>query len=328
MAGIGKRMRPHTLTTPKPLIPIAGKSIVQRLVEDLKKTINKPIEEIAFVIGDFGKEVENSLYSIANELASKATIYYQTEPLGTAHAILCAKPSLKDEVVVAFADTLFRTSTIQINNADAIIWVKKVENPSQFGVVKTNSDGVITDFFEKPQTPISNLAIIGIYYFKSGEILYNELQYLLNNNVKVNGEYQLTDALQNMKNKGMVLKTSPIDEWFDCGNKDATLNTTKRILELSQPEKLIMQTSKIINSVIIPPCFIGNDAIVENSVIGPYVSIGENTHIKNCLIQESLIQRFSFVQNLIAKHSIIGNNSDIIGKFKELNIGDYNTLTL
>jgi len=248
--------------------------------------------------------------------------------LGTAHAVLCAKPSLKGEVVVAFADTLFRTSTIQGNHADAIIWVKEVENPSQFGVVKTNGEGVITDFIEKPQTPVSNLAIIGIYYFKDGEQLDNELQYLLDNDVRVKGEYQLTDALQNMKNKGMVLKASPIDEWFDCGNKDATLDTTKRILELSPPEELIMPTSKIINSVIIPPCFIGIDAVVENSVIGPHVSIGKHTHIKNCVIQESLVQRFSHVENLMATRSIIGNNSDIIGKFKELNVGDYNTLTL
>jgi len=149
MAGMGKRMRPHTLTIPKPLIPIAGKSIVQRLVEDLKATVQKPIDEIAFIIGDFGKEVEHSLLQIASEIGAQGTIYYQNEPLGTAHAVLCAAPSLKGEIIVAFADTLFRTSTIQSNNADALIWVKEVENSSQFGVVKFNNEGIIIEFIEK-----------------------------------------------------------------------------------------------------------------------------------------------------------------------------------
>lgn len=328
MAGIGKRMRPHTLTIPKPLIPIAGKTIVQRLVEDLKKVINKPVEEIAFIIGDFGKEVEENLLSIAQNLGAKGTIYYQHEPLGTAHAVLCAEPSLNGEIVVAFADTLFKTEKITINNSDAIIWVKSVENPSQFGVVKINSDYAITDFIEKPKSAISNLAIIGIYYFKDGEKLLYELQSLVQNNIKVNGEYQLTDALQNMKNKGFVLKASLIDEWFDCGNKDATLDTNKRILELSNKEELLIPSAKIINSVIIPPCFIGDNTIIENSVIGPYVSVGKETIVKNCIVKDSIIQRFSQIENLILNRSIIGNNSDIIGKFKNLNVGDYNSLTL
>lgn len=328
MAGMGKRMRPHTLTIPKPLIPIAGKSIVQRLVEDLKATIQKPIDEIAFIIGNFGKDIEDSLLQIANSMGANGSIYYQNEPLGTAHAILCAAPSLQGEVVIAFADTLFRTSAIQGNNADALIWVKEVENPSQFGVVKLNNEGLITDFIEKPQTPISNLAIIGIYYFKNGEQLQQELQFLIDNDIKVKGEYQLTDALQNMKNKGLKLKASAIDEWFDCGNKEATLHTTKRILELSSPDQLIMPDAKIINSVIIPPCFIGINAIIENSIIGPHVSIGKHTHVRSSIIKESIIQRYSHVENLIISNSIVGNNSEINGSFKDLNVGDYNTLTL
>ncbi|MCX7862213.1 MAG: sugar phosphate nucleotidyltransferase [Bacteroidales bacterium] len=328
MAGMGKRMRPHTLTIPKPLIPIAGKSIVQRLVEDLIKVIAKPVDEIAFIIGDFGKDVENSLLSIAESLQTHGRIYYQNEPLGTAHAVWCAKPSLEGEVVVAFADTLFKTERITINDADSIIWVKTVDNPSQFGVVKVTEQLIITDFIEKPSVPISNLAIIGIYYFKNGKHLLEELEYLIQHDIKVKGEYQLTDALQNMKNKGYVLKASPIDEWFDCGNKEATLLTNKRILELSSPDELIMPQAKIVNSVIIPPCFVGIDTIIENSVIGPYVSVGKGTIVKNCIVQNSIIQRYSSIENLLLNESIVGNNSDILGKFKNLNVGDYNTLTL
>ncbi len=328
MAGIGKRMRPHTLTIPKPLIPIAGKSIVRRLIEDLKTVINKPVDEIAFIIGDFGKEVESELIQIAESMHVKGSIYYQTEPLGTAHAVLCAAPSLQGEIVVAFADTLFKANLMTGNGSDAIIWVKEVENPSQFGVVKTDSRHLITEFIEKPQTPVSNLAIIGIYYFKDGQTLKKELEYLIQHQIIVNGEYQLTDALQNMKNKGMTLTASPIEEWFDCGNKEATLYTNRRILELSEPEKLIQQTSTIKNSVIIPPCFIGGNAHIENTVIGPYVSIGNDTVIKNCIIRESIVQRFSHLDNLMLHSSIVGNYSDITGNFKDLNVGDYNSLTL
>lgn len=328
MAGMGKRMRPHTLTIPKPLIPIAGKSIVQRLVEDLIKVIDKPVDEIAFITGDFGKEVENSLISIAENLQARGTIYYQPEPLGTAHAVWCAKPSLEGEVVVAFADTLFKTSKITINHSDAIIWVKTVDNPSQFGVVKVKDDNIITDFIEKPETPVSNLAIIGIYYFSEGKKLLSELEYLIQNNIKVKGEYQLTDALQNMKNKGYILKASLIEEWFDCGNKEATLETNKRILELSTISERMMPGAQIINSVIIQPCFVGADSIIENSVIGPFVSVGKGTTVKNCIVRNSIIQRFSTIENLLLDQSIVGNNSDIVGKFKNLNVGDYNTLTL
>ncbi len=328
MAGMGKRMRPHTLTIPKPLIPIAGKTIVQRLVEELKKVIDKPIDEIAFIIGDFGKEIEESLLHIATSLNTKGKIYYQNKPLGTGHAVLCAESSLSGEVVVAFADTLFKTNQIITNDSDALIWVKTVEDPSQFGVVKVNNDNIITDFIEKPKQFISNLAIIGIYYFRSGEILRRELRYLIDNNLIVNGEYQLTNALQNMKNKGMTLKATAIDEWFDCGNKEATLNTNKRILELSNSSDLIMQGVQVINSIIIPPCFIGINSIIENSVIGPYVSVGEETIVKNFVVKDTIIQRYSNVENLLLERSIVGNYSDIIGKFKNLNVGDYNSLTL
>jgi glucose-1-phosphate thymidylyltransferase len=326
MAGMGKRMRPHTLTVPKPLIPIAGKPIVQRLVEDLAKIATEPIEEVAFVIGDFGKEVEENLCSIAHDMGITPRIFYQSQPLGTAHAVLCAAPSLKGKVIVAFADTLFRADFTLENNSDGVIWVRQVADPSAFGVVKTDSEGIVTDFIEKPKTFVSDLAIIGIYYFKDGKNLKSELQHLVDKNIMVNGEYQLTDALQNMKNKGMKLKTSQVDEWFDCGNKEATLQTTKRILELSNPEELISDNAQIINSVIIPPCFIGKEAKIENCVLGPYLSVGKQSHIKNSIIRDSIIQRYTDVEEINIHNSIIGNHADIHGVSSEVNIGDYTSL--
>lgn len=326
MAGMGKRMRPHTLTVPKPLIPIAGKPIVQRLVEDLAKIATEPIDEVSFVIGDFGKEVEDSLCTIAHDMGIVPRIYYQSQPLGTAHAVLCAAPSLKGKVIVAFADTLFRADFTLENNSDGVIWVRQVADPSSFGVVKTDKDGIVTDFIEKPKKFVSDLAIIGIYYFKDGKNLKSELQYLVDKNIMVNGEYQLTDALQNMKNKGMKLRTSQVDEWFDCGNKEATLQTTKRILELSNPNELISDNAQIINSVIIPPCFIGKEAKIENSVLGPYLSVGKHSHIKNSIIRDSIIQRYTDVEGINIQNSIIGNHAEIHGVSSEVNIGDYTSL--
>src|ERR1700752_410007 len=190
MAGKGKRMRPHTLTVPKPLINVAGKPIVQRLVEDITKVCGEKVEEIAFVIGpDFGKDVEAHLISIAQEQGAKGTICYQEKALGTAHAIMCAKDSIAGKTVVAFADPLFKADFVMDTNQEGVIWVQGIEDPRQFGVVKLNSGGVITDFVEKPQEFVSDLAIIGIYYFKDGDYLKKELQFLIDNNIKDNGEF-------------------------------------------------------------------------------------------------------------------------------------------
>jgi len=323
MAGMGKRMRPHTLTVPKPLIPIAGKPIVQRLVEEIAKVSNDKIDEIAFIIGDFGKEVENTLCDIAENLGAKASIYYQTEALGTAHAIHCAAPSLSDKVVVAFADTLFKADFVLDADADSVIWVQKVEDPSAFGVVKLGEDNKITDFVEKPQEFVSDLAIIGIYYFKDGENLKNELQYLLDNKVVVNGEYQLTDALENMKNKGLVFKPGQVIEWMDCGNKDATVHTNQRILEYHKDDELVCSSAYHENSIIIPPCYIGENVKIVNSVVGPHVSVGSGSTVSNTLVRNSIIQRNSNLEHLNLDNSMVGNHVDIQGDVSELNVGDF-----
>ncbi|MGQ1910641.1 sugar phosphate nucleotidyltransferase [Marinifilum sp. RC60d5] len=323
MAGMGKRMRPHTLTVPKPLIPIAGKPIVQRLVEEIAKVSNDKIDEIAFIIGDFGKEVEQTLCEIAENIGAKASIYYQTEALGTAHAIHCAAKSLSDKVVVAFADTLFKADFVLDAEADSVIWVQKVEDPSAFGVVKLGEDNKITDFVEKPLDFVSDLAIIGIYYFKDGENLRNELQYLLDNKVLVNGEYQLTDALENMKNKGLVFKPGQVIEWMDCGNKDATVHTNQRILEYHKNDELACSSAKYENSIIIPPCYIGKDVKIVNSVVGPHVSVGAGTTVSNTLVRNSIIQRNSILENLNLDNSMIGNHVEIQGDVSEMNVGDF-----
>lgn len=325
MAGMGKRMRPHTLTVPKPLIPVAGKPIVQHLMEDIINVCPEKVDEIAFVVGRFGKETENKLVSIATSLGAKGTIYYQDEPLGTAHAILCAKPALTGKVVVAFADTLFRTDANIDANSDGTIWVKQIEDPRQFGVVKVDKNNVITDFVEKPLEFVSDLAIIGIYYFKDGENLSHELQYLIDNDIKDKGEYQLTNAMENMKNKGKILVPGKVTEWLDCGNKDATVYTNNRMLEIKYPENYIAKSAVIKNSIVVKPCYIDENAVVENSVIGPHVSAGSGTKISGSVVSKSVIQKNATINNAIVSNSMIGSFASYTGKASDLSISDYST---
>lgn len=327
MAGRGSRLRPHTLTVPKPLVPVAGKPIVQRLVEDLAKSYGGAIEEVAFIIGDFGDQVEKDLMVIADNLGAKGSIYHQTQPLGTAHAILCAAESLSGNCIVAFADTLFRTDFQLDSEQEAVIWTKQVADPSAYGVVTIGGDGFIDNFVEKPQTFVSDLAIVGIYYFRDGDNLRNELQYLIDNDVITKGEYQLTDAMENMRLKGMKYKAATIEEWLDCGNKNAVVYSNQRVLEFNKGTKLVSDTVTIANSTIIEPCYIGENTIIENSVIGPHVSIGSNSVVKNTIIKNSVIQNDTKIENVILNDSMIGNLVEYTGKVSEISIGDYSKYT-
>ncbi len=329
MAGRGSRLRPHTLTVPKPLIPIAGKPIVHRLVEDIASVINQDIEEIAFIVSrDFGTQVENDLVAIAQKLGAKGSIYYQEKPLGTAHAIMSAKESMSGPIVVAYADTLFRADFTLDTTADSVIWVKQVEDPSAFGVVKLNNKNEIIDFVEKPQEYVSDLAIIGIYYFKSGETLRDELQYLLDNDITKGGEYQLTDGLENMKQKGMKFVPGKVDEWMDCGNKNVTVETNSRMLGFLHQDgkKMVSESAVLENSTVIQPCFIGENVVLRNATVGPNVSLGDKTIVENSIIKNSLVQTQAVIKNAILDNAMIGNHAAFNGKFTSISIGDYSVI--
>ena len=327
MAGRGSRLRPHTLTVPKPLIPIGGKPIVQRLVEDIAKVAGEKIDEIAFIIGDFGPEVEASLIQIAEKLGAKGRVYTQDEPLGTAHAIKCAENSMQGDVVVAFADTLFRADFDLDKNSDGVIWVKKVEDPSAFGVVKLDDYGFITDFVEKPKEFVSDLAIIGIYYFKSAEKLMDEINYIMSNNIMEGGEFQLTTALENLRQKGAKFSLGKVDDWMDCGNKNATVETNGKILGYEKEEfSKYPSSARIENSLIIPPCFIGENVVITNSKIGPFVSLGNGTTVVDSNINNSLIQENTMIDHGNLSNSMIGSNAQYFGFSREISLGDYSVL--
>jgi glucose-1-phosphate thymidylyltransferase len=327
MAGLGKRMRPHTLTTAKPLLPIAGKPMVHRLVEDIAKVCPEKINYIGFIVNPtFGKQVEDDLKAVAKAVGAEGKIYYQEQALGISHALLFAKELFQGKVIVAFADTLFKADFKIDTTRDGTIWVQKVDNPSQFGVVKLNAAGEITELIEKPSTFVSDLAIIGIYFFKNGEALRNEMQYLLDHDIKEKGEYQFTTALENMKKKGAKFVPGQVQEWLDCGNKDNTVQTNQRYLEFLKDQNLVSPKAKIINSVILPPVFIDQHVVIENSVIGPHVSIGESTKIRNSRVTNSIIQKNCIVNKAILDNSLLGNFVNFEGKSEDLSLGDYSTI--
>ncbi|HET8963415.1 MAG TPA: sugar phosphate nucleotidyltransferase [Chitinophagales bacterium] len=327
MAGMGKRMRPHTLTVPKPLIPVAGKPIVQRLVEDIAQTTEEKIEEIAFVCGRFGSAVEQMLLDIAANVGAIGKICYQDEPLGTAHAILCAGDTVSGHIIIAFADTLFKTNFKIDKEKDGVIWVNQVDAWQNFGVVQLSDEGHIINFVEKPKEFVSDLAIIGVYYIKDGDTLRKEMQNLIDNEIKDKGEYQLTNALDAMRKNGYKLLPGKVDEWLDCGNKDATVYTNQRVLELNKnSEQLISKSMRNMNSQIIEPCFIGNNVFIENSIVGPHVSIGEGCIIKNSVISNSIIQKSTDIQNKIITNSMIGSHVSIKDSAEDLSIGDFTSL--
>lgn len=327
MAGWGSRLRPHTLTIPKPMVAIAGKPIVQRLVEGLAQSIDEEIEEINFIIREeFGKATEEKLMEVARDLNTKAIISYQDSPEGTAHAIYCAKESLNGNVIVAFADTLFRTDFKIDSGKDGVIWVNKVEDPRAFGVVKVDEDNVITDFVEKPEEFVSDLAIIGIYYFKDGAALEREIKYLLDNDIREKGEYQLTNALENLKKKGAKFVPGEVIEWLDCGNKAACVYTNERVLENAQGKETLQFSNNFKNAQVIEPCFIGEGVELENVILGPHVSVGKGSVIKNSIVKNSIIQTETSINGVILEEAMLGNKVEVKLKPRDYSLGDYTTV--
>ncbi|NOT75662.1 MAG: nucleotidyltransferase [Cyclobacteriaceae bacterium] len=327
MAGLGKRLRPHTITTAKPLLPIAGKPIVHRLVEDIAKVCPEKIESIGFIIHpSFGKQVEEDLKAVAKAVGAEGKIFYQDKALGISHAVLFAKEILKGKIIVAFADTLFRADFKLDTGKDGIIWVQKVKDPSQFGVVKLDEGGTITELIEKPAVFVSDLAIIGIYFFRDGEKLKNEMQYLLDNDIKEKGEYQFTTALENMKRKGARFVPGEVTEWLDCGNKDNMVQTNQRYLGFLDKDALVSASAKIINSTILPPVFLGANVVVENSTVGPFVSISDDSVIKDSTIKNSIIQKNCTINKASLDNSMLGNFVNFESRSSDASLGDYSVI--
>ncbi len=323
MAGRGTRVRPHSHTTPKPLLPVAGTMIVERIVETFARTLDRPITEIVYILGpDFGSEIKNTLREMSSRHDAEAIFRVQESAKGTAHAVSCASEDLNGEVIIVFADTLFDSKEkVSVEGADSVIWLKEVEDPSRFGVAVYQGDE-ITDFVEKPSEPISNLAIIGVYYFRKGEELMKEIQYLLDNNVQGHGgEYQLTDALDRMLKDGKLFKEATVDEWLDCGTLPAWLDTTTEILKKENHSHPEFQ-----NTILHKPVFIAEGVKLSDSEIGPNVSIEKGAVITNSQIKNSIIREDTAITNSTLENSTIGKSAEVDGAKGEMHLGDHSVI--
>ena len=331
MAGRGSRLRPHTLTIPKPLVPVAGTPIVEQLVNDIAQVVNQPISEVAFVLGDpafFGDDVVQHLTQVARNLGAKASIYRQLNPLGTGHAIMCAEASLEGPAVVAYADTLIRADFAIDPTADAQIWVKKVAQPEAYGVVQLDTTNAITELVEKPKEFVSDLAVIGIYYFKAIEELKAELQQVIEQQLTHGGEYQINDGIKGMMAKGKRFVPGEVKEWMDCGNKEITVETNSKMLRFlaAEGKELIDPSAILENTTLTPPCYIGKNVVLKNVTLGPGVSIGEGTQVMNSTVKDSIIQKNSVVENAQLEKAMIGNHVRYNGAYTSISIGDYSEL--
>ena len=326
MAGRGSRLRPHTLTVPKPLVSVAGKPIVQRLVEDLAAMTPRQFDNIAFIIGDFGPQVEQDLLDLAASLGAKGHIRHQDQPLGTAHAVWCAQEFLEGEAVVAFADTLFRADFNLDDGSDGHLFVKRIDDPRQFGVVVLNEDGVIKEYAEKPETPVSDLAMIGIYHFKDAAGLKREIGALIESGAQKGGEYQLPDALRALTEQGVRFMPGEVNAWMDCGNRQVTVETNGRVLDFMGDAAQVHEGATVEHCQILPPCEILPCAVLRHSVVGPRVTIGAGTVIERSNIQDSLIGEHTHIEGAYLKGAMIGSHAKVLRKAEDLSLGDFSEI--
>jgi len=316
VAGKGTRLRPHTFTTPKPLIQVAGKAIISHVIESIQ---DLDIDEVILVISPEGEAIVSF---VREKYPFKVGFVYQEESLGLGHAIYMAKEMVnKNEgVAVILGDTIIEVELPRKRKIEDFIAVKKVSDPRRFGVVLMNEKGQIKKVVEKPDTPVSDLAIVGLYYFGNPELLFESLEYIIKNDIRTKGEYQLTDAIARMIDQGWKAKPLFVKEWYDCGTVNALLETNKILLQKYHREV------EFPGSLVIPPCYFDEGVVIENSLIGPYVTIGKRAKISNAIISNSIIGEEAEVENITITGSLIGKRAYLKGVFKRVNLGDYSEL--
>ena len=329
MAGKGTRLRPFTLTCPKPLLKIIDKPIVEHLIDQITSKLTHPVDEIIYILGDegyFNSDVVKSLTSISDKYNAKTKVYRQLDQLGTGHAIMCAEESLEGPSIIAYADTMIQGEISIDPDVDGIIWVKKVENPSSYGVVNLDKDGNISSLIEKPKDYISDLAVVGIYYFKDISLIRDELKIHLSEKLSPGKEYLLNFGIERMIDNKKIFKSQEIETWMDCGTPKLLIDSAKKIMMKNEASDINNSLTEEGVVKINHPVFIGKDVKIKDSEIGPYVSISDNAHIYSSSIKSSLIYTGAKVSNADIKNSIFGAYSVYDGSNKEVFLGDYSQI--
>ncbi|MDA0986108.1 MAG: sugar phosphate nucleotidyltransferase [Bacteroidetes bacterium] len=315
VAGIGSRLRPHTNTIPKVMLSIAGKPIIGHIMD---KIISEGITEATIIVGYLGDLV---IEYIQKNYKIKVDFIEQEERLGLGHAIYLSKNTISnDPILIILGDTIFEIDLKKmINQNYSAIGVHPVDDAKRFGIAEIEN-GFIKSLVEKPENPKSNLAIVGVYYIQNPKLLIEELEKNILNNKKTKNEFQLTDALQQLIERGEKILPFEIEGWYDCGKPETLISTNEHLLRNAKNHYAIPTV------ITIPPVFISPKAVVKNSVIGPNVTIAENTNIANCIIKNSIINEGAIVKNSVLEHSIIGTNAIVVDNFRKINIGDSSEL--
>ncbi|HLJ60617.1 MAG TPA: sugar phosphate nucleotidyltransferase [bacterium] len=317
VAGQGKRLRPHTHTQPKVLMNVAGKPILAYILDDLR---DLGVDEIVFVVGYLAEKVEEF---VKEQYAFRAHFVYQDEPKGNGHAIYLAREHLTGPTLIVFGDTIVEADLhAAVRMPHSAIGVHRVQDPRAFGVVELDTDGFVRHLWEKPETPPSDLAVVGVYMIQRPAPFRAALERLVDERHVVRGEYWLADALQLMIDGGEHLRTFPVNGWYDCGTPSALLHANHALLERAP---LPIQVP---GSVVIPPAFVAETAVVEASVVGPYVTVAEGARVVNAVIQESIINANARVERVLLDRSIIGENAAITGRLGRINLGDSSEVEL
>lgn len=321
VAGPGTKLRPHTHTQPKALMPVAGKPILSHIIEHLQEG---GFKEFIFVIGYLGDKIESYLKSKYPNLILSFVVQEPREGLGHAVWLTRKKISPDDELLIVLGDTIFDFDlSAVIKNKHSVLGVRKVEDPRLFGVAELDSEGNVTRLTEKPAIPKSNMALVGIYFIKHAGKLMDALEFNIKNKKHSNNEYHLTDGLMKMIEDGEQVSTFQVGNWFDCGEKSKLLETNAILLNRNIKSQ---KAYTFPNTILIPPVSIAENCSIKDSIIGPHVSIGEHSIISNCIIRDSIIGAYSQLETAVLHQSVVGNDAYLKGLSQSLNIGDSNEI--
>jgi glucose-1-phosphate thymidylyltransferase len=323
VAGVGTKLRPHTYTQPKALIPLAGKTILSIIVDQLHEA---GIHEFIFIVGYLGDKIKDYVKTKYPDL--QCHFIYQNERYGTGAAIQLAKKMVaNDEIFVVLGDTIAEYDVAEVLKSPfSMLGIKKVDDPRNFGVAEMSDSKTVSHVVEKPSIPKSNMALVGIYKIKETEILFNCLDKIIENQGEHLHEFSLTEALECMIQNGATFKSFRVHNWFDCGKKETILESNATLLKKFGGK--VIDQEKFENTIIIPPVSIGVGCDIKNSVIGPNVTIGEDTILNYTIVKDSIIGSFSKLYDVVLDDSLIGSDTSIKGETRSLSIGDNTDIDL